>query len=67
MPAFWNLRLGRRALPGCQPASVDPGARAPMAQPVQILELDARTEWPTHRIRSFLSMRETQRHAPTGR
>ncbi|AVO50993.1 hypothetical protein C6568_06220 [Melaminivora suipulveris] len=65
MPAFWNNRLVRRALP----AFAQPPAEGsvPASQPVHTLELDARTEWPTHRIRSFLSMREAQQQGHNGR
>lgn len=43
-----------------------PGAQQPLAQPAsQALEqacaLDAQTRWPTHRIRSFLSMQDHAR------
>jgi len=54
MLAFWNRPA--RPDPACtpQPAS---GRPTPPAQPLtQALDLDARTDWPTHRIRSFLSM-----------
>ncbi len=65
MPAFWNNRFVRRGLlPSEQPQAQDrPAPTAPLGQ---ALELDARTVWPTHRIRSFLSMRGVQQ-ARTGR
>ncbi len=54
MPAF-RIRLPRPAAPGPRlskdpaPAGLDPSA-------AQALALDARTAWPTHRIRSFWSL-----------
>ncbi len=60
MPLFWSHRLPRRALP-CPPRAE--AERHPLAQ---ILELDARTDWPTHRIRSFLGMQDAPGR-PSGR
>ncbi|PWW45659.1 hypothetical protein [Melaminivora alkalimesophila] len=58
MPVFW-FRLARR-LPSQGSAFDAPrhgaGVQPPTSPLDQALELDARTAWPTHRIRSFLSM-----------
>jgi len=64
MPAFWNHRLVRHALPGCVQSPADLCRHDPAPQAVQALDLDARTEWPTHRIRSFLSMRDALQPPP---
>ncbi|SDM31820.1 hypothetical protein SAMN05428957_104184 [Oryzisolibacter propanilivorax] len=59
MPAFWNTLLLRRALPGRAQPEPD-GLQAPVRACPATLDLDARTDWPTHRIRSFLSMQAAQ-------
>lgn len=65
MPAHRNhLRALRRILPTGANASVQP-ARTPAPPLSETLNLDARTDWPTHRIRSFLSMQNA--HGRSGR
>lgn len=59
MPAFLNPRVLRRILPTVAP-TVSEGPRLPAAPLLEALDLDARTDWPTHRIRSFLSMQGGQ-------
>ncbi|GAB2729702.1 hypothetical protein GCM10027019_06390 [Melaminivora jejuensis] len=61
MPAHLkHLHALRRLLP--TRASADPQpARAPAPPLIETLDLDARTDWPTHRIRSFLTMQEDAR------
>jgi hypothetical protein len=55
MIAFWNR--DPRRLPARMTAARLCTAQPPAAQPAleQALDLDARTVWPTHRIRNFLS------------
>ncbi|WP_157948365.1 hypothetical protein [Pulveribacter suum] len=54
---FWSPRLTRRALP-CPLAAQAERHVQPAPPLAHILELDARTDWPTHRIRSFLGMQD---------
>jgi len=65
MPLFWSHRLPRRALP-CPPRAEAERHPQPAPPLAQILELDARTDWPTHRIRSFLGMQDAPGR-PSGR
>lgn len=65
MPLFWSPRLPRRTL-ACPPRAETERHPQPAPPLAHILELDARTDWPTHRIRSFLGMQDAPGR-PSGR